>query len=199
MSDELLVTHCAPTLAGLKTGSLFPCDCGEEQELIRRIAELNRRLAGKGLRILPLRLGGGKALIYVYRPGRLAEDLSRSDAAELLRQRGYGDGCPEQKIATLIRRLRQNGEFPHEIGLFLGYPTEDVAGFIRHRAEGCKCVGCWKVYGDEARAKREFAKYRKCTCVYRDRIRQGSSLERLTVSLPNMVSRPVTSAHTDRP
>lgn len=47
-------------------------------------------------------------------------------------------------------------DFPHEIGLFLGYPLEDVQGFIENRAEGYKCVGCWKVYGDEEYAKQEF-------------------------------------------
>ena len=27
MSESLLVTYCAPTLAGLKTGNLFNCTC----------------------------------------------------------------------------------------------------------------------------------------------------------------------------
>ena len=27
MSEELMVRQCAPTLAGIKTGSLFPCPC----------------------------------------------------------------------------------------------------------------------------------------------------------------------------
>ena len=35
----------------------------------------------------------------------------------------------------------ESGEFPHEVGLFLGYPPEDVKGFIDHRANNFKCAG----------------------------------------------------------
>ena len=38
-------------------------------------------------------------------------------------------------------------DFPHEIGVFLGYPLEDVVGFIRHRGKCFTCCGCWKSYG----------------------------------------------------
>lgn len=79
--------------------------------------------------------------------------------------------------------LAGGGEFPHEIGLFLGYPPEDVCGFIENRAGGYKCVGEWKVYGDADKAKEIFAKYRKCTEVYCAQFAQGKSIERLTVAV----------------
>jgi hypothetical protein len=57
-----------------------------------------------------------------------------------------------------------------------------VRGFIENRAEGCKCVGTWKVYGDEAAARKRFAQYEKCTRIYQTRFCEGRSIERLTVS-----------------
>ena len=39
----------------------------------------------------------------------------------------------------------------------LGYPAEDVQGFIENETKECKCVGCWKVYGDEEKAKKEIS------------------------------------------
>lgn len=54
-------------------------------------------------------------------------------------------GCTERCVAELIRRVRHEEDFPHEIGLFLGYPSEDVSGFIKHGAKNSKCVGTWKV------------------------------------------------------
>ena len=56
MPDEMVIRHCAPTLASLKTGSLFSCPCETERELMAGIRSLNRRLCRKGLRVLPLRL-----------------------------------------------------------------------------------------------------------------------------------------------
>lgn len=90
--------------------------------------------------------------------------------------------CTGKCVVQLGKRLCEQKDFPHEIGLFLGYPLEDVQGFIEHHAEGYKCVGCWKVYGDEEHARREFRRYQKCTDAYCYLWRQGESLEDLTVS-----------------
>ena len=79
-------------------------------------------------------------------------------------------------MACLIRRLRENDEFPHEIGLFLGYPIEDVVGFIRYAGKGCKLSGLWKVYGDAEAASRLFDRLsRVCHAVTR-RVDKGETL-----------------------
>lgn len=57
----------------------------------------------------------------------------------------------------IVRKLRRSEDFPHEIGLFLGYPLEDVAGFMELGPCSCKCTGCWKVYGNVEAAKKKFA------------------------------------------
>ena len=69
----------------------------------------------------------------------------------------------------------ESGEFPHEVGLFLSYPPEDVKGFIDHRTNNFKCAGLWKVYGDEEKARSLFAKYKKCTEIYCALWQSGSS------------------------
>ena len=86
-------------------------------------------------------------------------------------------------VARLARRFRESGEFPHEVGLFLSYPPEDVKGFIDHRAGGFKCAGLWKVYGDEEKARSLFAKYKKCTEIYCTLWQGGSKLEQLAVAV----------------
>ena len=77
----------------------------------------------------------------------------------------------------------ESGEFPHEVGLFLSYPPEDVKGFIDHRANNFKCTGPWKVYGDEGKARSLFAKYKKCTEIYCALWQSGSKLEQLAVAV----------------
>ena len=64
----------------------------------------------------------------------------------------------------------------------MGYPPEDVEGFISQKAQNYKCVGCWKVYGDAEAAQRTFEKYKKCTDVYCSQWEKGISIERLTVA-----------------
>ena len=112
------------------------------------------------------RVRKGRALIYAYRPNALESDLTDQRARALLLKYGYVpenlNGC----VVHLIHRIRSEGEFPHEIGLFLSYPPEDVLGFICNRACNHKCVGCWKVYGDEQAARSIFEKYEMCSKIY---------------------------------
>lgn len=182
MSEEYLVRHCSPTLAGLKTANLFTMPYGEKAEILEAVRQMNKRLRDKGLRMIPLRFSEKNALIYLYRPRRLWADMSQTQAAALLREKGYDTGSCDRCVAQLRRRLEEQGDFPHEIGLFLGYPAEDVRGFMEQGPDCCKCVGCWKVYGDVAAAQKKFALYKKCTRVYCHQWRQGKDIERLTVA-----------------
>lgn len=122
MSEEMIVENCSPTLAGLKTANLFACDYDTQESLRRQIRSFNRTLVPKGLCMLPLQMKDHRALIYIYRPGRLKADLSDAETENLLAQFGYPAGNPNQCVARLIGRLEKCEDFPHEIGLFLGYP-----------------------------------------------------------------------------
>ena len=164
MSEELLVRNCAPTLAGLKTASLFNCPYESREELLSSLRQLNRRLGPKGVRAIPLRFSEKRALVYLYRPARLEQDLSANASAALLRQCGY-TSCQSGKCLT---------------SLFLGYPAADVRGFLEQRP--CKCVGCWRVYENEDQAQKTFALYRKCTGIYCQQLAKGTNIERLTVA-----------------
>lgn len=179
MSDELLIRHCAPTLAGLKTANMFLYRYDSEEEMRASIRRINKKLGPKGLRMVPLRHGNGKALLYLYRPELLKNDLSHKKAEAILEARGYshinGGGC----LSLLSKRVRESEDFPHEIGLFLGYPPEDVEGFIEGKKECSQCKGCWKVYSNPENASKTFTKFRKCRKAYQNMYKIGVDLETL--------------------
>ena len=181
MSEELLVRHCSPTLAGIKTGNLFSCPCSSRSEIMEDVRRLNRRLAKKGLCIMPLRVSNGRALLYLFRPDRLRRDLTDADALRILREAGYENVSRCACLTTLMRRLGESADFPHEIGLFLSYPPEDVRGFIENHARNYKCSGVWKVYGDADAARRKFDLYARCTTTYCRLFKKGCSLDSLAV------------------
>ncbi len=181
MSEEMIIRHCSPTLAGIKTGNIFTCEFKSKDDLYQSIRNINRRLLGKGIRAVPLRYKNDRAIIYIYRPSMLSEDLNHECAYRILSERGYSICTPQRCIQGLVRRLNENDEFPHEIGLFLGYPPEDVSGFIENNAGGFILVGYWKVYGDKEKAIKIFKKYKKCTDIYCKCHAEGKSLERLTI------------------
>ena len=180
MSEELVVRQCAPTLAGIKTGSLFSCPCGSPEELRQEVRRINRLLAGKGLCLLPLRFDGSRALLYLYRPSRLRQDLEDTEAVRLLEESGTHVTAPGSAwpVSSAVCGKVTNS---HEIGLFLSYPPEDVRGFIENKACRFKCAGLWKVYGDEERAKELFRQYKRCTDRCCALWRAGSGLAQLAV------------------
>ena len=62
------------------------------------------------------------------------------------------------------------------MGLFLGYPPEDVEGFRLHRGRDYKLSGCWKVYSDVERARQCFRRYELCRAALCRRLREGKAL-----------------------
>ena len=182
MSMDLVIKHCSPTLAGIKTGNLFSCPYVSRAQVIQDVRRMNNILVPKGIRVIPLRYRENSVLVYVFRPSGLAQDLSVTEAKEILLAAGYQHETPDQCVMELIRRLNRQEEFPHEIGLFLSYPPEDVSGFIRNKGQRCKCCGLWKVYGDETAAKAQFERFRKCTEIYCKQWAMGVCMEDLTVA-----------------
>lgn len=184
MSDAFLVEHCAPTFAGLKTGNLFRISYADLEVFREELRRLNGILKKKGLRAVPVRMTAEFALVYLYRPDFLKRDLGCEEAARLLTSLGYEPQSVNRSVAFLARMMREKEAFPHEVGLFLGYPPEDVLGFMKSSREGVKCVGCWKVYGDEARARAAFWRFQRCREVFEENVQRGRKLEALIVRCP---------------
>ena len=183
MSEDLFVRCCAPTLAGIKSGSMFSYQYESKEEMQEDIRRLNRSLGPRGLIVLPLRYREGKTLLYVYRPDALKKELCDCKAREILQDAGYSELCCEKCIQRLMKRMQGNEDFPHEVGLFLSYPPEDVSGFIRNHAQNYKFIGYWKVYGDEEKARRTFFKYKQCTDCYCRQLKSGCHLADLAVAI----------------
>lgn len=187
MLEQALVKYGSPTLARLKTANLFNFSFFSPRELQNELIQCNQALLRKGVRILVLRRHAHSALLYLYRPEQLSRDLRRRGVPAFMRSLGYPSSDPDVALAVLRRRIRSGGAFPHEIGLFLGYPLEDVAGFIKNHGANCRYAGCWKVYGNEEAARELFSEYKKCQSLYNSLFRQGKTLEQLTVPGGNTV------------
>ena len=184
MMDKLLIGHCSPTLSGMKTGSLFLCAIPSEEGLCAMVNEWNRELNPKGVSLHILCQRNGGALVYVYRRAMLAADLKALGVQGFLAKFGYSGLAPEYCLERLKVRFADSPCFPHEIGLFLGYPLGDVQGFIENAGQNYKLCGPWKVYCNECEALKLFTKYKKCREVYTKLFENRSrSVYQLTVAV----------------
>lgn len=179
--ENYIIKHCAPTLAGIKSAGLFSFRFESGEFVAEEILRLNTQLNEKGVFIKLMLLNDDYALIYTYRKSHLEKELMQDGVRNLLMSYGYPDADTEELLRYLKKRLRNCDGFPHEIGVFLGYPLEDVKGFIKNKGRDCKCCGLWKVYCNECEAMKLFAKIQKCTRVYLEVFAQGRHITQMTV------------------
>lgn len=187
--EKALVYHCSPTLSGLKPANLLSLSKRDYPHLPELAEEYSLLLSSKGIQLEIVCSCGQRWLLLVFRPQILAEQLADRRAFALLRQAGYPvlANRPLDLAALLShlkKRLSQSEGFPHEIGLFLGYPLEDVIGFCRHKGEGCKLCGYWKVYGDVESARKSFALFDRCRELLFSHLLSGAPLQELVGEQP---------------
>ena len=181
--EAVLVRQCAPTLAGMKPGSIFCFNHSPLEVSRQKVCQWNKQLAPFGLtvQILLERPGSSSVIVFVYRHDRLEQMLSDDAYQRFLAEAGYERTNLDDLLEQLAQRLRTQPEFPHEIGVFLGYPLRDVIGFIENHGRNFTCCGFWKSYGDPAEMQVCFACYRRCIQTYVAMFEQGIPIERLAV------------------
>ena len=81
----------------------------------------------------------------------------------MLHKLGYQDTSLEAVLPVFRMRYRrymqERRDFPHEMGLLLGYPVEDVRGFIEHQGRDYLCTGYWKVYENREQKQQLFQRF----------------------------------------
>lgn len=169
---QALVEYCAPVILGRKPAALFTLSSIACLLCLKNA--LSRLLSIKILRKYP-----NNFLVMVYDKKSMSSLLSEnSKIKNALNLFGYDKNFSVKSyLAFLKYRFRKSEEFPHEIGVFLGYPLADVFGFIRNKGQEYKYCGIWKVYGNEEYSRRCFDEYKHCGECLRKHLSKGGSLK----------------------
>ena len=179
MSSLTIAQQCAPTLAGLKAGSLFSVH-DEKNTVERAVKELDAALSKKGVRAVLLHRNCRDVnLVYLYRERDLDAILSDREIQSFLSEYGYTNFSIQPCLDKLSERLNHES-FPHDVGVFLDYPLADIREFIANRGMNCPCTGCWKAYTNIHEAQRKFRKFKRCTALYCRWADAGRDLAQLT-------------------
>lgn len=140
-----LVIQCAPLIAGIKISNLIIIQRN-------RFQRLNDFLYNSRIFLRVLYAEEDKLTVLLYHSDLLVSYLAESGVRELLWEEGYREFDVEAVFLIFIRRYQsfriKGGDFPHELGLLLGYPLEDVKGFIQNRGKNSLYAGYWKVYAN---------------------------------------------------
>lgn len=162
--DETIIHCSAPALCGIKPACLFSMSDEKFNRDCEKIYKWQWQFSKEKKFFVPVKKNDGRFLIFVYDRNLLERIIKNPQNRNYLQAKGYRmEKGLFGVLDELLHRLSVNENFPHEVGLFLGYPLEDVIGFEVHGAEDFKYSGIWKVYGDKDSAIRRMNLYKKCT------------------------------------
>lgn len=173
---QKLAFHTAPTLLGIKCANLISLSC-DEYDIDAHCEYFNRKVCSKGLEMKVLCRCEKLARILIYNKKMLSERIKDKNVRIMLEKCGYDkNASTDECLEYLGSRISCCDSFPHEIGIFLGYPLEDVEGFIRNKGENFKLCGCWKVYGNAESAQRTFTSYDRCRKFLCRKLNEGADI-----------------------
>ncbi len=150
--------HSAPTLDGIKPASLITFKNGKRDLLT--IWNKNKELIYSFLKLKCYELNSTSksALVLFYNEELLKDTINNRENSKFLSGLGYS--TYDLSACLNILRDKTRGNFPHEIGIFLGYPLHDVYEFMYNKNKTCLYVGYWKVFSNLKNSLNTFEKYR---------------------------------------
>ena len=151
--EKYLLFSAAPVLAEIKP-SVFVSFFARYRPAWEENSE--RICAMTGLEIMVISERHDAFQLFIYNRRHLESSLRRASAARILNEYGYPGNAEAPELLGILSTRFAVCEFPHEIGIFLGYPPEDVAAFIENCGRNCICCRYWKVYHNEPRARQTF-------------------------------------------
>lgn len=154
--ETQLVLQCAPLIVGLKMSNLFIIHN-------RHLRKMHRLLRGSKICYYVLYVSEEKSTVLLYNPKKLTSYLTGGRVKKFLEEAGYQESGLEDILFVFRDRYQKyrmgQRKFPHELGLLLGYPLEDVEGFIQNRGRNFLYTGYWKVYENVSAKKDLFRMY----------------------------------------
>lgn len=175
--DYKLAFHCAPVIAGVKPANLITLKRTGAETTDNQIRWIKSALCTKGIYMFTLLEEPDRALILLYNRQQLWEWLNTPENKALLdKYKHTPSECPEMLLGQLKRRINESNGFPHEIGVFLGYPPGDVEDFIRNKGRHYSLSGYWKVYRNVEEAKKTFSVYDHVRSFFCQKVVDGENI-----------------------
>lgn len=172
--DQMMIHYCAPTLCEIKAGNMFFVKNQDYSE--SSFEDWKKTFFSRGIISFAIRLSESSTAILVCNVCKVRKILADCIVQAYLCQKNYHCSGVVDFVDEFTSRVQKCQGFPHEIGVILGYPVEDVIEFENHQGHDCKYCGQWKSYSDVENARECHCRYKNC-CGFCERLySEGYSL-----------------------
>ena len=98
-------------------------------------------------------------ILLIYKDELLENYIFKEKNRKFLNKIGYANIDSVEYYIKLLKIRYQIYKCPHELGIFLGIPVEDVIDFMECNEKKCLGCGYWKIYNNYDEAIEIFRKY----------------------------------------
>lgn len=151
--ETQMALQCAPFIMGLRISNLFVVSKD-------KLCELYSMLQKSKIHYMELVEGSTKMTMFLYNEEDMLAYMSDERVLAAMTRMGYQNVDFHEMLYKFKDRYKAymagEGDFPHEMGFFLGYPYEDVVGYIMNNGKNSLLTGYWKVYDNVSKKAKLF-------------------------------------------
>ena len=159
-----LIESLAPLILGVKPSELLNVSLQEEEDW-KKFKSLF--LKNKELQIEEIRKLNGRLQVIFFQRKVLDSVLREKPIQDFLATMSYPQRYSLETYIYLLKQRIITHDFPHEVGVFLGYPLKDVLGFMGLLSLPYQRTQGWRIYGDETISNEVYEKYVQARCMMR--------------------------------
>ena len=175
--NQIIVQSSSPTFCNIKPGNIFFVK--NEAFDKEKFEAWKESFYKRGLMVFSAQISETSKAILVLNVCWARKILADVFVKAYLSEKGYHTGSVFGFVKELFSRMLEKEGFPHEVGVILGYPVEDVIEFENHKGHDCKYCGCWKCYSDVEKAKDCHCRFTECRRLCKQWYDEGYSINQI--------------------
>jgi len=156
---SVIAYNIAPTLKKLKAATTVTL-CNHDRNMASLWKKHKNSITKKlNISAFELKETDRAIIVLFYHKELLEEKIRNKDNGNFLSNFGYKTNESIEENLEVLRIRYAESVCPHELGVFLGFPLEDVKEFIENPNRECLLCGYWKVYHNKEYALKTFKYY----------------------------------------
>lgn len=180
---SFIVYNSSQVIAGVKPASTMTIkkSCKKGYESWKSIGEDFVRSIN--LEAMELREDENSLIVLVFNRKLLYKVISEEKTKNLLLNLGYKNRVDVTEYLNTLKNRYMINNCPHELGIFLGIPIEDVNDFISCSEKKCLYCGYWKVYNNFDNAIKTFKMFDDIKDYTTDSLIKGVDLKDIVLNI----------------
>ena len=181
--EKFLIYNASLVISGVKPSATITIKKDKENLYDKWIKYGIDFLESIDIQYINLRECSNALIIFIYNKDQLSKYVFRKDNKDFLMQLVYSNKNDINNYLYMLKNRYKEFNCPHELGVFLGFPLNDVMDFMNCKNKKCLSCGYWLVYNNLQEAQETFSMYDKVKEHTVNHILKGDSSHNVAYSI----------------